>query len=158
VDFKLSRLGKPEWFGMASGLLLVLSLFMPWFMTDPSNEFSVIKGSRCGPFHEGGSCNAFQSFDFLEWALILLSLAPFVHAWIAARDHEVSWLRGELTAILGFLALMLVLLNAFILGQPGTVEITPSWGVAVAIVACIGILLSGSIRQYSYQQPEPPGV
>jgi hypothetical protein len=156
VDVNFSRLGRPEMAGMASGILLDLSLFLPWFTTEGSNPHSTIQGTHGGP--GGGVFNAFQSYDYLQWALILMSLAPFVHAWIAVRGHEVGWLRGELTAIIGFLCLILVLMNTIILGQPGTVQVYPSWGIVVALLASVGILLSGSIRQYSFQEPEPPGI
>jgi hypothetical protein len=157
VDFKLSRLGRPEMAGMLAAVVLVLSTFLPWFTTDPENKNSKIQGEGCAV---GGDCvfNAWQSFDFLQFALIVCAIPPFVLAWIAARDHEVGWLRGELTAIFGFLAFLLVLLNTIILGQPGTVEIGLSWGILVAMAASLGIMFAGAMRQYSYQQPEPPGV
>jgi hypothetical protein len=136
---------------MASSLLLVISTFLPWFSTNPSNEHSEIQGQR-------GLANAWEAFDFLQYALLLLALAPFVLAWIVARGHELGWNRGELTAIVGFIAFLLVLLNGIILGQPGTVEISLSWGYPIAILASLGILLSGALRQAESMEKQPPGV
>jgi hypothetical protein len=156
VEFKLSRLERPEWAGMFSAILLILSTFMPWFTTDGSNPNSKIQGVHGGP--DGASFNVWQAFDFLQFGLIVCAIPPFILAWIIARDHEVGWLRGELTAIFGFLAFLLVILNSIVLGQPGTVEIGLSWGILVAIVASLGIMFAGALRQYTYQKPEPPGV
>jgi hypothetical protein len=151
VDINLSRLGRPEMLGMASGVLLVISTFLPWFSTNPSNPHSKIQGHH-------GLANAWQAFDFLQYALILIAIVPFILAWIVVRNHEVGWNRGELTAILGFLSLLLVLVNGIILGQPGTVEISLQWGYPVAILASIGIMMGGALRQYEAMEKQPPGV
>jgi hypothetical protein len=137
--------------GMASGILLIISMLLPWFSTNPSNPHSKIKGHH-------GVMNAFQAFEFLQYALILIAIVPFILAWIVVRNHEVGWNRGELTAIIGFLGLMLILLNGVILGQPGTVEISLQWGFPIAIVAAIGIMMGGALRQYEAMEKQPPGV
>jgi len=151
VDIKLSRLGRPEMLGMASGILLVLSTLMPWFSTNPTNPHSKIQGHH-------GLANAWQAFDFLQYALLLIAVVPFILAWVVVRGHELGWNRGELTAIIGFLSLLLVVLNGIILGQPGTVEISLQWGYPVAIIASIGILMAGALRQYEAMEKQPPGV
>jgi hypothetical protein len=137
--------------GMLSSIVLVISLFLPWFSTNPDNPHSKIQGER-------GIANAFEAFDFLQWALILIAVAPFILAWIVMRKHEVGWNRGELTAILGFTSLLLVILNGIILGQPGTVEVSLQWGYPVAVLASVGIMMSGALRQYEAMEKQPPGV
>jgi hypothetical protein len=137
--------------GMASGVLLALSTLLPWFSTDPGNEHSKIQGQR-------GMANAWEAFDFLQYALLIIAVVPFILAWIVVRNHEVGWNRGELTAILGFLSLLLVLMNGIILGQPGTVGISLQWGYPVAILASLGIMMGGALRQYEAMEKQPPGV
>ena len=137
--------------GMASGVLLAVSTLLPWFSTNPNNPHSKIQGAR-------GMANAWQAFDFLQYALLLIAIVPFILAWIVVRDHEVGWNRGELTAILGFASLLLVVLNGIILGQPGTVEISLQWGFPVAVLASLGILMAGALRQYEAMEKQPPGV
>ena len=137
--------------GMLSSVVLVISLFLPWFSTNPDNPHSKIQGER-------GLANAFEAFDFLQWALILIAVVPFILAWVVMRGHEVGWNRGEMTAIIGFIGFLLVLLNGIILGQPGTVEISLQWGYPVAIVASLGIMFAGALRQYEAMEKQPPGV
>lgn len=156
MEIKLSRLDRTEWVGMGAAILLAISTVLPWFTTDPENRNSKIQGVHGGA--DGGAFNVWQSFDFVQYFLLLCCLAPFVLAWIVARGHEVSWNRGEVTAIFGALALTIVILNGIILGQPGTVEIGLTWGYPVAIFAATVILLTGAIRATKYKKKEPPGV
>lgn len=156
MEFKLARLDNTEWWGMGGSLLLAASTLLPWFTTDPENPNSKIQGVHGGP--DGGAFNAWQSFDVLQYFLLLCCLAPFVLAWIVVRGHQVGWNRGEVTAIFGALALTAVLLNGIILGQPGTVEISPTWGYPVAIFASVVILVTGAMRGAKGRKKQPPGV
>ena len=156
VDFQLERLDRTEWVGMGAALLLAFSTVLPWFTTDPDNRNSKIQGVHGGA--DGGAFNVWQSFDVVQYLILLCCLAPFVLSWIIARGHSVSWNRGEVTAIVGALALTIVLLNGIILGQPGTVEIGLSWGYPVAIFASVVILFTGAMQATKYQKKEPPGV
>ncbi|CAA9511282.1 MAG: hypothetical protein AVDCRST_MAG45-1929 [uncultured Solirubrobacterales bacterium] len=151
MEFKVARLDSTEWWGMAGSLLLAISTLLPWFTTDPENPNSKIQGAR-------GAANAWESFDVLQYFLLLCCLAPFVLAWIVVRGHQVGWNRGEVTAIFGALALTAVLLNGIILGQPGTVEIYPTWGYPVAIFASVVILVTGAMRGAKGRKKQPPGV
>jgi uncharacterized membrane protein (UPF0136 family) len=155
VEFKLARLDSTEWVGMGAALLLALSTLLPWFTTDPENENSKIQGQHDACL---AGCNAWQSFDYLQYFLLLCCLAPFVLSWIVVRGHQVGWNRGELTAIVGALALTAVLLNGIILGQPGTVEIVPTWGYPVAIFASAVFLVTGAMRGAKGRKKQPPGV
>lgn len=151
MEIKLARLDKTEWVGMGAALLLAFSTVLPWFATDPDNPNSKIQGER-------GLANAWEAFDFFQYFLLLACIAPFVLSWIVVRGHEVGWNRGEVTAIVGALALTGVLLNGIILGQPGTVEITPVWGYPVAIFASGVILVTGAMRGAKGRKKQPPGV
>ena len=141
---------------MGAALLLAVSTLLPWFTTDPDNKNSKIQGVHGGP--DGGAFNAWQSFDFLQYFLLLTCFAPFVLAWIVVRGHQVGWNRGEVTAIVGAVALTGVLLNGIILGQPGTVEILPTWGYPVAVLASAVILVAVAMRGAKGRTKQPPGV
>lgn len=157
MEFKLARLDSTEWVGMGAALLLLVSTFLPWFVTDPDNPNSKVQGNGC--FRQSDCAfNAWQSFDYAQYFILLCCLAPFVLAWILARGHQVGWDQGEITAIFGALALTIVALNAVILGQPGTVEVVPTWGAAVAALASIAILFAGAMRATKYRKKQPPGV
>ena len=62
-------------------------------------------------------------------------LAPLILAWIILRDHQLSWPRGEMTAVVGMIAIVLVLYVGFV-DRPGTpssqISLKLGWFVAVA--------------------------
>lgn len=138
---------------MAAALLLVASLFLPWFATSETNPNSLIDGQR-------GEFNAFETFSTLQWWLIAGATAPFILAWIIARGHKLTWNPGEVTMIVGVTAIVLILLNGIILGKPGdTVEIEFRIGYFVALVAALGIAAGGYLRQAGYVRGrKPPGT
>lgn len=72
----LSRLDRREWVAMAGGLLLAISVFLPWY--DTGNRFGNIDGQR-------GSLSAWDSLDVIRILLLLAAIAPFVLAYIVAR-------------------------------------------------------------------------
>jgi hypothetical protein len=150
-----SRLSPGEYFGMAAGLLLFLSLWLPWFSTNADNRFS-----RIGATSGGDSVNAWQVFSTLDILLVLAATAPFVLSWIVARGHKLTWKPGEVTMIVGATAFVLILCNGIILGRPGdSVEIGLGIGYVVGLIASAGMLVAGYLRQAFYTSArKPPGV
>ncbi len=106
----LGRLSRSEWTAVAGGLLLAVAIFLPWYGTS-ENPNAEIDGAR-------GDFSAWEVHPILRWLLLLAALAPLILAWIVLRDHELSWPRGELTAVVAMAALVLVLYNG-IVTRPG---------------------------------------
>ena len=100
------RLSSTELIATAGGLLLLISLFLPWYGTDSANRFANIDGER-------GTFSCWDVHPILRWLLLLAALAPFILAYIIVRGHQLSWARGELTAVVAIAALGLLLFNAF---------------------------------------------
>jgi hypothetical protein len=150
-----SRLTPGEFVGMAAGLVLLLSLWLPWFTTSADNRFSRLAGAS-----GGDSVNAWQVFSTLDILLVLASTAPFVLSWIIARGHKLTWKPGEVTMIVGATAFVLILCNGIILGRPGdSVDIGLGIGYLVGLVASVGLLVAGYLRQAFYTSArKPPGV
>jgi hypothetical protein len=153
LDF--SRLTPGEFMGMGAGVLLFLSLWLPWFTTSADNP-----NSRLGGASGGDGVNAWQVFGTLDLLLVLAATAPFILCWIVARGHKLTWKPGEVTMIVGITAFVLILCNGIILGRPGdSVEIGLGVGYFVALVASAGMLIAGYLRQALYgDQRKPPGV
>jgi hypothetical protein len=63
------------------------------------------------------------------------------------RGHHLTWPRGELTAIAGLTALVLILFNG-VVDKPSEndIAISLSWGYFVALIAAIGIFIAGGFR------------
>ena len=150
-----SRLTPGELVGMAAGLVLFLSLWLPWFTTSADNRFS-----RLGGASGGDGVNAWHVFSTLDILLVLAGTAPFVLSWIIARGHKLTWKPGEVTMIVGIAALGLILCNGIILGRPGdSVDIGLGIGYFVGLLGSGGMLVAGYLRQAFYTDArKPPGV
>ena len=140
---------------MAAGLVLFLSLWLPWFTTSADNP-----NSRLGGASGGDSVNAWQVFSTLDILLVLAATAPFILSWIIARGHKLTWKPGEVTMIVGITAFVLILCNGIILGRPGdSVDIGLGIGYFVGLLASAGMLVAGYLRQAFYSDArKPPGV
>jgi hypothetical protein len=149
----LGRLGRGELLAGLGGLALALSLVVAWFATNPANHNARIGGVR-------GSVTGWAAEPVLRWPLLAAAIAPLVLAWVIARDHQLSWPRGELTAVVGMIALVLVLYVGVISrpGQPnGEISLQAGWFLAIA--GCLLICLGGATRAASTERPrKPPGV
>ncbi len=149
----LSRLQTAEYLGFAAAAVLFLSLFLPWFSTNEKNPQATING-------ETGELNAFGTFVSLDWLLVAACSAPFILAYIIARRHELSWRPGEVTAIVGMTAFVLIFCNGVAFGKPGEPdsEISFEIGWFLGLGAAAGIIVSGFFRQLQGVGRKPPGV
>jgi hypothetical protein len=99
-------------------------------------------------------------FSSLDILLTLAATAPFILSWIIARGHRLTWKPGEVTMVVGITAFVLILCNGIILGKPGdSVDIGFAIGYFVALLAALGMLVAGYLRQAFYTTArKPPGV
>jgi hypothetical protein len=149
----LSRLGRGEFLAVLGGLLLAVGLFLPWYATNPDNRNAQIDGVR-------GSVTGWEVFPILHWLLLAAALAPAILAWIIARDHQLSWPRGELTAVVAMIALVLVLYVGLVdkPGSPaGQISLRAGW--YIALLGCLLMVIGGALRASGTERPrKPPGV
>jgi hypothetical protein len=143
-----SKLGRSEIIGMVAAAVLVLSLFLEWYSlsTDPS---VVQRGGdpenwACGV--GDSSCSGWETFPILRWLLLAAAAAPFILSWIVIRGHALSWPRGELTAIVGLTAFVLIAYNGILDKPQDGLEISLAFGYWLALLASIGIFVSGGFR------------
>ena len=149
----LSRLGRGELLAVLGGLLLALGLFVAWYATNPGNRNAEIDGAR-------GSVSGWNAFPVLHWPLLAAALAPAILAWIIVRDHQLSWPRGELTAVVAMIAVVLVLYVG-LLDRPGNPsgQISLRLGWYMALLGCVLMVVGGALRAGGAERPrKPPGV
>jgi hypothetical protein len=153
---EFSELSPAELLGVVSALVLLGSLFLPWFSTS-SNPHSIIESAHVGA---NSDATAFQTFKLLDVALVAACAAPFILSWIIARGHALTWHPGEVTMVVGITAFILILCNGIILGKPDPgIEISLNYGYFVGLLACAGMFVSGYLRQAVYTDArKPPGV
>jgi hypothetical protein len=148
-----SRVSRNEIVAMVGGAILFIALFLPWYETNPDNAAANIDGEK-------GSLNAFQAHPILSWLLLLTVLAPFILTWIIVRGHELSWARGELTAVGAIAALGLIFFNGVISrpGEPSS-QISLQIGWYLALLGALMIVVGSSLRSgQTGRARRPPGT
>ena len=148
-----SRVSRNEIVAMVGGAILLIALFLPWYETNPDNAAANIDG-------ETGSLNAFQAHPILSWLLLLTVAGPFILSWIIARGHELSWARGEMTAVGTIAALGLIFFNGVISrpGEPSS-QISLEIGWYLALLGSLMIVVGSSLRAAETGRARrPPGT
>jgi hypothetical protein len=148
-----ARLRGTELVGMAGGALLVAGVFLPWYGTDASNSHSQVSGRT-------GSLSAWDVHPILRWLLLAAAVAPLILVWIIVRDHELSWSRGELTAVVGIAAFGLIF-YAGVIDRPGepSGEISLGIGWLLSLLGSILMIVGAARRSANTDKPrKPPGV
>jgi hypothetical protein len=136
-----------ELIGALAALVLLGSIFLEWFsLTDvPQRDQQDAWICGTGDF----SCSGFATFPILRWLLIAACSAPLILAWIIVRGHKLSWPPGEMTAVVGFTAVVLVGYNG-VVDKPGAAikefGVSLSYGYIIAILAAIAIATCGAWR------------
>jgi hypothetical protein len=149
----VGRLGRGELVAALGGVLLAVCLFLPWYETSPDNRNAVIDGVR-------GALSGWEVHGIMRWLLLAAAAAPFILIWIVVRQHELSWPRGEMTAVAAIAAFGLVAYTGFLdrPGEPaGAISLRP--GFYGALLGTILMILGGAMSAGETERVrKPPGV
>src|SRR5215212_1819170 len=134
------RLGRGELVAALGGLLLAVCVFLPWYETDPANSNAFIDGQQ-------GALSGWEVHPILRWLLLAAAAAPLILLWIVIRDHELSWPRGEMTAVVAIAAFGLVAYVG-VIQRPGdpSGEIGLQLGWFSALAGVLATLAGGAMR------------
>ena len=77
--------------------MLLVGIFLPWYVPNTDNRNAIVAGSR-------EAVSAWEAHTLLRFLLLAAAIAPLVLAYIIMRDHELSWPRGEMTAVVAIAA------------------------------------------------------
>jgi hypothetical protein len=149
----MARLGRAELIAAVGGVLLAAGVFLPWYRTDPDNPNAMVDGAS-------GSLSGWEVHPVLRWLLLAAATAPFILIWIVIREHELSWPRGELTAVVGIAAFGLVAYTG-LLDRPGTPSgaIDLSVGFLLAFLGSVLMIAGGALAAGQTERArKPPGV
>src|SRR3954447_398755 len=147
------RLGRGELVAAVGGLLLAGCLFAPWYKTDPGNPNAQIDGAT-------GALSGWDVHTTVRWLLLAAAVAPLILIWIVIRDHELSWARGEMTAVTSIAAFGLVAYTGF-LARPGERNgaISLQGGFYGALLGTILMTAGGAMTAGETERVrKPPGV
>jgi uncharacterized membrane protein len=149
----VSRVQRGEFVAIVGGVLLAIGLFLSWYHLKNANA---TLGHLRGPI----TLTGFKAHEFLRWLLLAAAAAPLVLAYIIARNHTLSWPRGQMTSVVAIAAFGLLFYNG-IVDRPGDpnslVSLEPGW-----IVALVGtlLMLAGSVMRQNETEikRKPPGT
>jgi hypothetical protein len=150
MDF--SQLRRGEIVAAIGGLALAIGIFLPAYK--PSDNPNATVG--------GGQVDAsiWDVHSISRILLLLAAFAPIVLLYIVARGHQLSWPRGEMTAVIGLIAVTLMFWHGVISrpGEPaGQISLAIGWYVSFA--GALAIAVGGAIRaSASERRRKPPGV
>jgi hypothetical protein len=153
VDFKQVRKG--EILAAIGGLALALAVYFLPAYKPSDNPNAVVAGVK---FPD--SASIWDANSITRVLLLLAALAPIILLYIVIRNHELSWPRGELTAVIGLTATTLVFWHG-VISRPGEPDGQVGLGIGwyVAFVASIAIAVGGAMRAAaSERRRKPPGV
>jgi len=126
-----SRLSPGEFFGMGAALVLLGSLWLPWFTTSETNPNSELAGASGG---DGAS--AWQVFSTLDLLLVAAAGAPF----ILQGRYELSPQQFGLAFSANAVGMIIMTqLNPILVGRHGPVRVM-SVGVLIAATGAAALL------------------
>ena len=148
-----SKLSRSEVIAALGGILLLVGIFLPWYVPNTDNRNAVVAGSR-------EAVSAWEAHTVLRFLFLAAALAPLILAWIVLRDHELSWPRGEMTAVVAIAAFGIIGYLGVVDrpgDPPGEIGLGLGWFLAMAGV--IAMAIGGAMRAGSSERPrKPPGV
>jgi archaellum biogenesis protein FlaJ (TadC family) len=151
----LRRLSVSELVAMLGAAIVAISLFLlPAYETTTETAEINEQGGV------GETFSAWEVHDITRWLILLAAIAPFILAWIILRDHQLSWGRGEMTAVISIIVTGLIVYLGIIdrPGEPsGTVALRIGW---FGMFAGAVLMLVGSVWRTSEQEKgrKPPGI
>ena len=148
-----ARLHRNEYVGMVGGAVLAVSVFLPWYGTDPSSRFAQINGAR-------GDQSCWDVHPILRWLLLAAAVAPFILAYIIATDTQLSWARGEMTMVTSIAALGLIFYNG-VIDRPGNPSsaISLQYGWFLALAGTLAMIAAAALRSSEHERArKPPGT
>ena len=149
----LSKLSRSELIASLGGILLFVGVFLPWYVPNRRTATRSSPGAR-------EAVSAWQAHSLLRYLFLAAAIAPLILAYIVVRDHELSWPRGELTAVVAIAAFGIIGYLGIIdrPGEPpGEIGLGIGWFLSMAGV--ILMMVGGAMRAGGTERPrKPPGV
>ena len=150
----LSNLRRGEFIAIAGGIVLAIALFLTWYYAAGPN------GKIPKDIGHSGSFTGWDVHTTIRYALLAAAAAPLILGYIIARDHALSWPRGEMTAVTAIAAFGLIAYNGFVT-KPGapTAEISLQYGFFLALAGTALMLYGAATRSGETERArKPPGT
>jgi hypothetical protein len=148
------KLTNTELVAMLGGVLLAIGLFIKWYESVSRNVTDLAGQDGIGTY------SGWEAHPIQRWLLLGAAAAPFILAYIIIRGHQLSWARGEMTAVTSIAAFGLIV-YAGIIDRPGepSGQIELEWGWYVALGGTLLMLVGSALRASEVERArKPPGV
>jgi hypothetical protein len=148
----VSMLRWSDWLAAAGGVMLAIGVFLPAF-SPSDNPNALIAGHHA-------SASIWEASTIARVLLLAAAVAPVVLLWIIVRGHELSWPRGEMTAVVGLAAATLLFYRG-VIDRPGdpSGQISLSAGWFLAFAGTLAMAAGGAVRASEVERKrKPPGV
>jgi tellurite resistance protein TehA-like permease len=148
----ISRVQRGERVAIYGGILLVVGLFLQWYHL----KFNGLVGTTKGP----ADLTGWAAHPTMRWFLIAGAVAPLILAYIIARDHALSWPRGQMTSVVAIAAFGLVGYTG-VVDKPGDSNslIGLKYGWIVSLLGTVLMLVGSVMRQNETEiRRKPPGT
>lgn len=150
MDF--SQLQRGEIAAAIGGLILMAAVFLPAYSPSDNPNASVAGGSA--------DASIWDTNKISRILLLVAAVAPIVLLYIVIRGHELSWPRGEMTAVIGLVAVTLIFWHGVVQrpGEPaGQIGLSLGW--FFALLGALAVAIGGAIRASTTERRrKPPGV
>ncbi len=148
----MSRVSRGEYVAVVGGILLFVGVFVKWY--EAVSDLAVLDGTM-----GRGTYSAWDAHSILRILFILAAVAPLVLAYIIARDHKLSWPRGQVTSVVAITAIGILFYVGIIdrPGEPsGQIELEIGW--YISMLGAL-LMLAGSVmrQQETEMRRKPPG-
>jgi hypothetical protein len=161
VDF--SRLQRYELLGVISSILLLISVFLPWFSLTHTETRLHNLGDPwvCGTGVY--SCSGWDTFSIIRILLIMAAAAPLILSYLVVSAQKGQYPTGEFTMTVGLAVVVLVGFNGLI-AKPGG---EPQFGISLepayflALFAGVLMTVAGALRSLESgggAQRKPPAT
>ena len=147
------KVSRSELIAALGGILLGIGVFLPWYVPNTANRNAIVAGSR-------EAVSAWDAHSILRYLFLAAAIAPLILLYVVLRDHELSWPRGEMTAVVAIAAFGIIGYLG-VIDRPGDPpgEIGLGIGWFVAMVGVILMAIGGAMRAGGTERPrKPPGV
>ena len=149
----LKRISLGEIIAIVGGALLGAGLFLKWY--ESVSRLATLAGDK-----GVGVKTGYEAHSLLKYLFLAAAIAPLILAYIIARNHTLSWPRGQVTSVIAIAVFGLLIYNGIIdrPGEPAS-QIELEYGWYVSTVGAM-LMLYGSVRrqQESEIKRKPPGT
>lgn len=149
-------------FGLIAAVILVISVFLPWFSLTNTDTRVEQDAWICGAGQL--SCSAWDTFPIARWLFLAAALAPFLLTYFVLTAQKGKYPTGEVTMTVGMTVVTLAIFNGLI-DKPGEgvkeFGISLDYGYFVALGAGLLMAISGAVRSLEHgggAQRRPPGT